>query len=179
MNQSRSSALFLALAVGAAAGCAHKPVTHAAAPTAPVPTGELTAAAGRAADVPPSSDRNATATGTGTGEGRGLPGSVFFDFDSANLSSATREDLDKVAGKLKSDPGTTLRIEGNCDERGTTEYNLALGAHRADAAKRYLHRLGVADKRVSTTSYGSERPKNPAHDDQAWAENRRDDLILK
>jgi len=177
MNQSRSSALFLAVALGAAAGCAHKPVTHAAAPTAPAPTGELTAAAARAADVPPSSDPNAS--GTGTGSGSGLPGSVFFDFDSADLSSATREDLEKVAGKLKSDPGTALRIEGNCDERGTTEYNLALGAHRADAAKRYLHRLGVAEKRVQTTSYGSERPKNPAHDDQAWSENRRDDLIVK
>ena len=72
-----------------------------------------------------------------------------------------------------------LRIEGNCDDLGTTEYNLALADERARAAKSYLVHLGVPDSRIATISYGSERPKYPGHDDDARAKNRRDDLVVR
>ena len=72
-----------------------------------------------------------------------------------------------------------IRIEGNCDERGTTEYNLALGDARARSAATYLERLGVHKNRISTVSYGSERPKVPGHDESAWSQNRRDDFRIQ
>jgi peptidoglycan-associated lipoprotein len=70
-----------------------------------------------------------------------------------------------------------VRIEGNCDERGTGEYNLALGQRRAEAAKKYLLNLGLAGSRITAISNGKEKPRNPGHDEAAWQENRRDDLL--
>jgi peptidoglycan-associated lipoprotein len=72
-----------------------------------------------------------------------------------------------------------VRVEGNCDERGTTEYNLALGDKRARAAAEYLQRLGVSRNKLEVVSFGSERPKNPGHNEEAWANNRRADFILR
>ncbi len=83
---------------------------------------------------------------------------IYFDFDRAELSNEAREILGKVAAQLKASPKKTLTIEGNCDDRGTNEYNLALGQQRADAAARYLQTLGIDRKRIKTISYGEERP---------------------
>ena len=105
--------------------------------------------------------------------------SIYFDFDSAELTEAAMATLQKWAEDLKGPGKKALRIEGNCDERGTAEYNLALGAHRAEAARRYLGRLGVPAKRVSTVSYGSERPTAQGHDESAWSQNRRDDFQVR
>ena len=74
---------------------------------------------------------------------------------------------------FKANPGKKMRVEGNCDERGTVEYNLALGQKRADAAKAYIVNLGVDGKALETVSYGKERPVDPAHNEAAWAKNRR------
>ena len=103
---------------------------------------------------------------------------VFFDFDSALLRDDARPILQKVAGAAQSHKAT-VRIEGNCDEVGTVEYNLALGEHRAIQAKDYLTKLGVPPKRIKTVSYGSQRPKVDGHDEQAHAQNRRDDFIVQ
>jgi peptidoglycan-associated lipoprotein len=103
---------------------------------------------------------------------------VFFDFDSALLKDAGQRVLQSVADALHRRDGS-LEIEGNCDELGTTEYNLALGEERARAAKNYLVHLGVPANRIATVSYGSQRPKYPGHDDDARARNRRDDLIVR
>jgi peptidoglycan-associated lipoprotein len=104
---------------------------------------------------------------------------VFFDFDSYALRKEAHPVLQEVASKLQSQNTEKLRIEGNCDDLGTTEYNLALGDERARAAKTYLVHLGVPDSRIATISYGSERPKYPGHDDDARAKNRRDDLVVR
>ncbi len=166
-------ALFV-LPLGASLGCAHKPKAVAESTAiAPHDKGALTASTVRTADTP------VTASDIRRGDSAPLPGSVFFNFDDATLLGPAIADLDKIAAHLRSDPRATLRIEGNCDERGTTEYNLALGSHRAEAARRYLARLGIDRSRISTVSYGAERPKNPGHDEAAWAENRRDDLVLR
>lgn len=103
---------------------------------------------------------------------------IFFDFDSANL----REDARPVLQRLGQDLARAkkaIRIEGNCDERGTTEYNIALGEKRAREARSYLERLGVPGKHISIVSYGSERPKYQGHDETAYAKNRRDDLVVR
>jgi len=106
---------------------------------------------------------------------------VYFDFDSSELRADDRSTLQQVADNYRdrgSAHGRQIRIEGNCDDLGTTEYNLALGEHRARAAKDYLIHLGVPDNRIATISYGSTRPKYP-DDDSGRAKNRRDDVILR
>jgi len=103
--------------------------------------------------------------------------SVYFDFDSSDLSPQTRDTLQTFFTVAQQRPDQNLRVEGNCDERGTTEYNLALGQRRAEAAKNYLLNLGLEPSRITTISYGKERPRTPGHDEESWRENRRDDLM--
>ncbi|MHC8509232.1 MAG: peptidoglycan-associated lipoprotein Pal [Rhodospirillales bacterium] len=98
---------------------------------------------------------------------------VFYDFDKFNLKASARETLERQAAWLKRYPAVTITVEGHCDERGTREYNLALGERRANSAKDYLVALGIAPERVRTISYGKERPAALAHTESAWAQNRR------
>jgi peptidoglycan-associated lipoprotein len=104
---------------------------------------------------------------------------LYFGYNSATLEDDARPRLQRVAAELKHNPKARARIEGNCDERGTNEYNMALGQHRAEAAKRYLETLGVSPTRVKTISFGKERPKYSGHDEESWAKNRRDDVTVK
>jgi len=97
---------------------------------------------------------------------------VYFDTDQFTLRPDARASLEKQAAWLAKYPQVHVVIEGNCDERGTREYNLALGARRAQATKDYLVNLGVAPSRVSTVSYGKERPLDPRSNEAAWAQNR-------
>jgi peptidoglycan-associated lipoprotein len=103
---------------------------------------------------------------------------IYFDFDSSALRDDARSALQKVAADAKSQR-ETLVIEGNCDELGTVEYNLALGEQRARSAKDYLSHMGVAPDRIRTLSYGSQRPRYPGHDDGSRARNRRDDIRVQ
>ncbi|RMG43001.1 MAG: peptidoglycan-associated lipoprotein Pal [Candidatus Dadabacteria bacterium] len=98
---------------------------------------------------------------------------VHFAFDSYALDSLAREILRKNAEWLKAHPDRKVEIEGHCDERGTNEYNMALGAKRARAVKDFLVSLGIAADRMSTVSYGEELPLDPRHNEEAWAKNRR------
>ena len=97
---------------------------------------------------------------------------VFFDFDKAVVRSDGEETLRMQATFLKQNPGLTMTIAGHCDERGTREYNLALGERRANAARNYLISLGISPGRLSTISYGKERPIVLGHNEAAWAQNR-------
>ena len=105
------------------------------------------------------------------------PASIYFDFDSSDLSPQARATLQTFSDQAQKRPDQNLRVEGNCDERGSREYNLALGQRRAEAAKTYLVNLGLAATRIAAVSNGEERPRAPGHDDAAWSENRRDDLM--
>jgi peptidoglycan-associated lipoprotein len=98
---------------------------------------------------------------------------VFFATDSSEIDATAQAALTKQADWLKSRPNLKITIEGHCDERGTREYNLALGERRANAAKDYLVSLGVPASRLNTISYGKERPAVDGHDEAAWAQNRR------
>lgn len=124
------------------------------------------------------------AGGTGT-TGAGEAGrtsddlkTVHFAYDSYKLTGESRNILKNSAKWMKDNPSATIQVEGHCDERGTTEYNLALGERRANAAKDYLVKLGVDAARVSIISYGEERPVDPGHDEGAWAKNRRDEFVI-
>ena len=103
---------------------------------------------------------------------------VFFDYDSAELQEEAWAALRANADLLNSSISWVITIEGHCDERGTAEYNLGLGERRAFAARNYLLELGIAAQRVRTVSYGKEFPFDPAHDERAWAQNRRAHFVI-
>jgi peptidoglycan-associated lipoprotein len=102
---------------------------------------------------------------------------VLFDYDSARIRPSEESKLQAVAAYVKSNPGK-LVIEGHCDERGTAEYNRALGERRALASRDELVKLGIETGRISTVSYGSERPADPGHDEGAWSKNRRCEFVV-
>ena len=103
---------------------------------------------------------------------------VNFDFDQYDIRPDARAILDRKAAFLNANSSVRTQIEGNCDERGTSAYNMALGERRANAAKQYLTTAGVSAGRMSTISYGKERPLDPGHNEAAWARNRRDHFVV-
>jgi peptidoglycan-associated lipoprotein len=103
---------------------------------------------------------------------------VFFNYDDASILPDQKKILDQDFAWLKAHPEVKVTIAGNCDERGTEEYNLALGERRADVVKSYLIAEGIAANRISTISYGKDRPFAPGHDENAWKLNRRDHFAM-
>jgi peptidoglycan-associated lipoprotein len=177
--------LVLAVAASLAAGCGGKkrpPAVSTAPPSSSEPSGR-----NRPSEVPPAGETGPDVRSLGTEAARGedfTPSNpetgeggpledVRFQYDSANLTDQTRSILEKHALWLQSHRDAKVMIEGHCDERGTVEYNLALGEKRAHAARDYLANLGVAAGRLRTASYGKERPLDTASNEAAWAANRR------
>ena len=150
------------------AGCAKKPKVE---PLTKPPTTQIT---------PPD-----TTSGRPTDQGKVESGSssmfktVYFDFDRYNLRDDAKANLKKNIDAMQLDQNLKIAIEGHCDERGTVEYNLALGERRAKSARDYMVNMGVKANRVSTISYGKERPVAFGHDEDAWAKNRRDEFVEK
>ena len=103
--------------------------------------------------------------------------SVYFDYDSFVVKDEFRPLVEAHARYLVANRGTRMIIQGNTDERGSREYNIALGQKRADAVKRTMTLLGAQEAQIETVSFGKEKPKNPGHDESAWAENRRADIV--
>ena len=103
---------------------------------------------------------------------------VHFAFDSSVVKDSEKGNVTAVADYLKSHPEAAVRIEGNCDERGTADYNRSLGERRASALREELVKMGVDASRVDTISYGFDRPVDPGHNEAAWAKNRRGDFVL-
>lgn len=118
-----------------------------------------------------------------SGDGLGAEGTrlktIYYDFDSSALSADARNKLQDNAGYLKTNASEKAVLEGNCDERGTKEYNYALGERRARAAKDYLKTLGIDSERMDTVSYGEDRPADAGHTEAAWSKNRRTETIAK
>lgn len=103
---------------------------------------------------------------------------IHFDFDKYDVRPEDADILKQDASFLMKTPNAKIQVEGHCDERGTIEYNLALGQRRANSTKNYLVSLGVSANRISTISYGKEKPLDPGHNEEAWAKNRRAHIIL-
>ena len=103
---------------------------------------------------------------------------VYFAFDDYTLSSEAQSTVNSLADSLRANPSAVVQIKGHCDERGSIEYNLALGERRANAVKNYLTSLGVDGARLNTISYGEEQPADDGHDESAWARNRRAEFVL-
>lgn len=105
-------------------------------------------------------------------------GPVYFAFDSSELSASAQDILSRLAKQLMDRPTAAVQIEGHCDERGTTEYNLALGQRRADSVRRFLQTMGVSKDQLTTISYGEEKPVDPSRTEAAYAKNRRAELNI-
>lgn len=103
---------------------------------------------------------------------------IYFPFDQSNLTADTKALLAQNARKMQENPEINIRIEGHCDERGTVEYNLALGQRRAIATREYLMSYGISPGRVTIISYGKERPADPRHIESAWGQNRRAKFVI-
>jgi peptidoglycan-associated lipoprotein len=180
------------------AGCAKRPATTQAA--APAPTGAATSSPGGgptsqpAALAPPGSGETRGGTGPSTGPSTATPSArpspkdfvavddlkdVFFDFDKYDIRPPDAKILDANATWLKSNPNHLVLIEGHCDERGTNEYNLALGERRAKSTMNYLVSQGVQASRITIISYGEERPSCTQKSEDCWAKNRRAHFLVK
>ncbi|MBV9464455.1 MAG: peptidoglycan-associated lipoprotein Pal [Verrucomicrobiae bacterium] len=116
---------------------------------------------------------------TSGGKGkRGMFAPIHFAFDSANVQSKDHGTLQHVASYLRNNPNAKIVIEGNTDNRGTAEYNRSLGQRRAQAAREVLAREGVSPERLSTVSYGEDKPASSGNSESAWAQNRRDEFVV-
>ncbi len=190
MKTSRYAAALVAALV-LVAGCGRKRApavatdpgrTTSAPPPAATPTPFPEEPVDLGPDVQPMTDEAARAedfsvTDPTTGEGGPLE-DVHFDNDQARLSDQARAVIEKHALWLQNHRAAKVVVEGHCDERGTVDYNLALGEQRARAVRDYLTSLGVAGDRVTTVSYGKERPLDPASNEAAWAKNRRAHFVV-
>lgn len=155
------------LAVVALAGCAEKPKAPEAAPPAAPP----------AAAQGPVSQSNIV-PGSAEDLRVNVGDTIHFAYDSSQIEPEARSILQRQAAWLQRYPSVTIQIQGNCDPRGTREYNLALGARRASAAKDFLVSLGVSPSRIDTISYGKERPVCSESDESCWAQDRRDVAVV-
>ena len=193
----KRAVLALLVAVVLASGCSKKqtvkteggPAPGDSAVSAPAPGGEVKEApitegpalpAGRAPGEKPAVVAKAAEAGVAVTEEKPsqFP-DVLFDFDKADLRDDGKKICQAVAESLRQSPKAKLLIEGHCDERGTAEYNLALGERRATAVRNYLVSLGVPKAALGTVSFGKERPLDPGHTEAAWSKNRRAHFVLK
>jgi peptidoglycan-associated lipoprotein len=192
-RSSRILVVSLLVALTAVAGCAKRPATTAA--SAPAPTGAAVSAPPQAmapapapaAMAPPAAPAPATPPATAA-PARPSPREfvaiadlkdINFDFDKYDIRPADAKTLDANAAWLKSNTEQLVLIEGHCDERGTNEYNLALGERRAKSTMNYLVSQGVQASRITIISYGEERPLCTEHTEQCWAKNRRSHFLVK
>ena len=186
---------FLLVAAVAFSGCAKRPATTQAA--APAPTGAASSTAAAPSGGAPQT-QSGGGTGTPSGGATATPtpsttarpavqdfaavaalADVFFDFDKYDIRPSDARTLDSNANWLKSNPNHLVLIEGHCDERGTNEYNLALGERRAKSTMNYLVSQGVQANRITIISYGEERPQCTEHTESCWAKNRRAHFLVK
>jgi peptidoglycan-associated lipoprotein len=164
-SPTRTALLLLVLAAGLAAGCAKK---AAEAPPTPPPAPPQAPPAETPAPPPAPPEPPAPVEETKL---ELVP--AYFDFDSYSLRDDARSALDNNARMLRANSGARITIEGHCDERGTVEYNQALGEKRAQAARDYLIAAGIDASRIRVISYGKERPFDNGHDESSWQQNRR------
>jgi peptidoglycan-associated lipoprotein len=177
MTRSKLS-LAVVLTLAATLGCGHKrppavTTSHPGGATKPLPPPATEANEGAdlsALDGSGAITRDMLSDANGEG---GPLADIRFNYDEATLSDEARATLDKHAQWIQAHPGLRIRVEGHCDERGTVEYNLALGDKRAQAARDYLVSRGVPAGRLTAVSYGKERPIVPGHDEASFARNRR------
>ena len=174
--------LFTALVAAVLAGCQSTPTT---APVEDKSGAADASAASSQAGASTAGTRPGGVTGSNTGAGNPLRDpnnilskrAIYFEFDSFTVSDQYKPIVEAHAKYLQGNRQARVALQGNADERGSREYNIALGQKRADAVKRMMTLMGVQDVVVETVSFGEEKPRNPGHDEASWAENRRVDIV--
>ena len=192
MNNRFQHFAVVVLAALFAAGCSTQPSQ----PTAPIDdrsttSGTPTTPGATTSGTGSGGVSGSTVPGSGAGTGSGAAGagalrdpnnilskrSVFFEFDSFSVGDQYRPLVEAHGRYLAANRSARATVQGNTDERGSREYNIALGQRRADSIKRMMTLLGAQDAQVETVSFGKEKPRNPGHDEAAWAQNRRGDIV--
>ena len=176
--------LLVAIIAAALAGCSTTPTTEA--PVEDRGTAGATAPGAGGAETGGAQSGGVTGSQLGGAQGAAAlrdpnsilsKRSIYFDFDSFVVKDEFKPLVEAHARYLQQNANARMTIQGNTDERGSPEYNIALAQKRADAVKRMMTLLGARDNQIETVSFGEERPKNSGHDESAWAENRRDDIV--
>jgi peptidoglycan-associated lipoprotein len=172
-------------------GCKTKPLHPTPLPGSQPPIGDV--GPGRMQPIAPGTGDTGVSEGRNTGippVGQGAHAgwieertalqaqTVYFEYDKSSIKKSEQPKLEDVANYLKSNANAAVRVEGNCDERGTEEYNRSLGDRRALGAREYLVRLGIDASRVETISYGEDKPADASHNEAAWSKNRRDEFVV-
>jgi len=165
--------VFIALAVS---GCASKATRDEAGAT---PTSGAGGASAQPSAGAAGSSSVSGSADTAASERAAAERSVYYAFDQYEIGAGDRSVIEANARYLRTHPQTKVRIEGNADERGSREYNLALGQRRADAVSQRMTILGIPADRIETVSFGKEKPKATGHDESAWSENRRSDIVYR
>ena len=178
MNNPWLRSLFVLMLALFIAGCAGSGTTEPVEPAPePAETTDTTTAPVAPTPEPAAFDDNLNPYVPGTN--RLLPRTYYFDFDQAVINADDLASLEMHATVLRNNRDRSIVIEGHCDERGTREYNLALGERRSDTVRSYLTSAGVSPRQIETVSYGEERPEDPGHNEAAWARNRRAIMIYR
>jgi peptidoglycan-associated lipoprotein len=180
-------AVMMLFAFGCAKKQAVKSTETAAGPSAAAPGAEAPASGGIATEAlkpeaPPAAGPQIAASEAGAAVTQEKPSpfqDIRFDYDKSSVRADAKPILSAVADYMKKNKGAKLLIEGHCDDRGTSEYNMALGDRRAESARAYLASLGVPASALSTVSFGKEKPLDPGNNEDSWAKNRRAHFVLK
>jgi peptidoglycan-associated lipoprotein len=172
MNSMKTT--FASFAIAVLAGCASQSTPESSPAPAPAPTASASTPSVR-------SSSSASVSGTPARTSYPMPAarSVYYEFDKAEIKSEGVKTIEANAQYLSTHPELKVKVEGNADERGSREYNLALGQRRADAVSKRMTILGIPADRIETVSFGKEKPKVTGHDESAWSENRRSDIVYR
>jgi peptidoglycan-associated lipoprotein len=185
MRPSLHPLLIVAFAAAVLAGCQSTP-TQNAAPVEDRAAGTGTTSAGSGATTAGAGGTGVSGTATGGQAGRNpltdpssplSKRSVYFDYDQFVIKDEFRNVVESHAKYLQANRNARVTVQGNTDERGTREYNIALGQKRADALKKLMVLLGAGEAQIETVSFGKEKPRREGHDETSWTENRRDDIV--
>ena len=172
MNSMKTT--FTSFAIAVLAGCASQSTPESSPAPAPAPTASASTSSARS-----TSNTNVTATPTRTSYAMPAARSVYYEFDKAEIKTEGVKTIEANSQYLRAHPEVKVKVEGNADERGSREYNLALGQRRADAVMKRMTILGIPADRIETVSFGKEKPKATGHDESAWSENRRSDIVYR
>jgi len=166
-----------ALLVSLLAACSSQEVKEQ--PKAPVETRAPTSGADSGAQTQPAQTQTVAISPLKDPNNILSKRSVFYDFDKYDVKDEFKPMIDAHAKYLGGNAGANIAVQGNCDERGSREYNVALGHKRAESVRKMMNVLGVADKRIETVSFGEEKPRAACHDESCWKENRRSDIVYQ
>jgi len=174
-EKTMNRAILALAAVGLIGGCSTQATQESAT------TGDAQAATPRAAQATPARPSQPAATVTAAATAKAVPGkrSVYYEYDKSEITPEGKKLIEAHADYLRAHPGVKIVIEGNADERGSAEYNVALGQRRADNVSKIMTLLGVSQERIETVSFGKEKPKATGHGEAAWSENRRSDIVYR